>query len=136
MKLRIAILVFGLIIISMGDVYGAEWKFHGSNEKALAYYDAQSITRPSKNIVRVWVRTNYTEKGVIYMVGEFGKKYEDLSNDITLYEINCVEKMIHPLSGTFYDNGGGQIYTSSSPLEWDFIIPDSMSESLYKEVCK
>ncbi len=45
----------------------------------LGYYDAQSITRPSKNIVRVWVKWDYTEKGVIENVKRLGKKYENLS---------------------------------------------------------
>jgi hypothetical protein len=56
MKLRIALLVFGLIIISIGDVYGADWKLYSSSDISLVYYDAQSITHPAKNIVRVWER--------------------------------------------------------------------------------
>ena len=53
-----------------------------------------------------------------------------------LEEINCVEKTIRLLSWINYDNRGGVIYSSSSPLESDFIIPESMGEKLYKEVCK
>ena len=70
------------------------------------------------------------------MVGNFGKKYENLSHSIDLHEINCVEKKIRPLSVTDYDNKGGVIYSSSSPSKWDSIIPESMIEILYKEVCK
>ncbi len=136
MKLRIAILVFGLIIISMGDVYGADWKPYWFSEKFLAYYDAQSINRPAKNIVRVWLKVDYTEKGVIDKVGNLGEKYENLSNTRALWEINCVEKKARMLSETAYDNGGGVIYSSGSPLEWNFIIPESMGEVLYKEICK
>jgi hypothetical protein len=136
MKLRIAILVFGLIIISIGDVYGADWKLYEYNEKFLAYYDAQSITRLSKNIVRIWLKRNYTEKGVMYMVGNLGKKYENLSYSIILNEINCIEKMFRLKSRIDYDNKGGVIYSSSFPLEWNFIIPGSIGETLYEEICK
>ena len=73
MKLRIAILVFGLIIISMGNVYGGDWKFLYFYDYSSDYYDAQSITHPSKNIVRVWTRSDFTEKGKIDAVGRLGK---------------------------------------------------------------
>lgn len=136
MKLRIAILVFALIIISMGDVYGAGWKLYGSSDLCLAYYDAQSITHPSKNIVRVWERRNFTEKGITDMVVSFGPSYKNLSFSMCLYEINCIEKMARILSLTYYDNKGGLIHTISSSSEWTFIIPESIDESLYKEICK
>ncbi len=138
MKSLLGVILIGLAIFGYGEVWGADWKLYGSSEKSLAYYDTQSITRPSKNIVRVWVKITYTEKGVMDTVGSLGKKYEDLSHSIILREINCVEKMIHSLSGTYYDNGGGVIYTSSSPYlrEWVFIAPESLAESLYEEICK
>ena len=136
MKLRIAILFFGLIIVSIGDVYGADWRLYDSNDLRQSYYNADSMTRPSKNIVKVWVRWNFTEKGVMDMVRSVGKKLEKLEYSISLNEINCAEKKSRSLSETSYDNKGKVIISSSSPKEWDFIIPESMHESLYKEVCK
>jgi hypothetical protein len=136
MKLRIAILVFGLIIISIGEVYGADWKLYYFDEKKSYLYDAQSITRPSKNIVRVWIRWDYTEKGVMGTVGKFGKKYENLDHLKYLCEINCVEKMIRYLLAAYYDNKRKVIHSLSSSPERHFIIPESMGENLYKEICK
>lgn len=124
-------------VVCKAEVSGGNWKLYDSGDYSLNYYDAQSMTRPSKNIVRVWVKVNYTKKGVIVWVGRLGKKYEDLSHTKELCEINCVEKMFRSLSINFYDNKGGVIYSSSSPLlKWDFIIPESINEALYKEVCK
>jgi len=37
---------------------GASWKFYGSTEDFVGYYDTQNITHPSKNIVRVRTRLN------------------------------------------------------------------------------
>jgi hypothetical protein len=108
-KLKIVILIIGLIIISIGDVYGADWKPYYSNENFLAYYDVQSITRSSKNIVRVWVRSIYTENGVIDWVGSVRKEYENLSYSIDLWEINCIEKRNRLLSWTAYDIKGNVI---------------------------
>ena len=136
MKLRIAILAFGLIIISIGEVYGADWKLYGFGDDHLDYYDTQGITRPPKNIVRVWIRWDYTEKGVMDTVEKFWKKYENLDHLKYLREINCVEKMIRYLSATYYDNKGKVIHSLSSSPERHFIIPESMGENLYKEICK
>ena len=139
MKLQIAILVFGLIIISMGDVYGTDWRLYSYNDKQKSYYDAQSITHPSKNIVRVWVKWNYTEKGVINtmgMMGKFGKKFENLSHLINLEEVDCVEKKSRNLSFTYYNKEGNSIVSSDEPSEWNLIVPDSVDEDLYEEICK
>jgi hypothetical protein len=43
---------------------------------------------------------------------------------------------MHILSLTYYDNKGDMIFSGSSPREWNFIVPETMGESLYKEVCK
>jgi hypothetical protein len=131
-KLKIVILIIGLIIVSVGEAYGMDWKFYWFDENFLAYYDAQSITRPSKNIVRMWVKLNYNEKGVMDVVGKLGKKYENFSHVIVLYEINCIEKMIRAKESIDYDNKGRVIHSSRSPLEWNFIIPGSMGEILYE----
>jgi hypothetical protein len=133
---KLGVILIGLAIFGYAEVWGADWKHYGDDEKFSAYYDVQSITRPSKNIVRVWLRWDWTEKGVMVMVGDFGKKYENLSHSIDLHEINCVEKTIHSLSLTAYDNKRGVIYSSSSPLKWDSIVPGSIIEILYKKVCK
>jgi hypothetical protein len=136
MKSLLGVILIGLFIFSHGEVWGADWKLYFFHENIWAYYDAQSITRPSKNIVRVWTRGDFTEKGVIDYVGDFGEKYENLSHLKDLLEINCLEKMIRGLSMTIYDSKGKVIDFFSSPLKWDFIIPESRGESLYKEVCK
>jgi hypothetical protein len=135
-SVKLGVILIGLAIFGYAEVWGADWKFYGATENYLNYYDAQSITRPSKNIVRVWIKFDYTEKGVMDWVGDFGKKYENLSHSIDLTEINCIEKTIHSLSATHYDNKGGAIYSDSSPTKLFFIIPESVGENLYKEVCK
>ena len=130
------ILAVGLAIFGYTEVWGADWKLYGSNDKGEYYYDTRGITHPSKNIVRVWTRQNLTEKGVLDMVGKFGKEYENLSHTISLWEINCSEQENRGLSLTHYDRKGSTIYSISSPSDWNFIVPESITDSLYKEVCK
>jgi hypothetical protein len=136
LSVKLGVILIGLAIFGCAEVWGEDWKLYDSNEDFLSYYDAQRITRPSKNIVRVWTKLDYTEKGVLGRVGKLGKKFENLSHSINLSEINCVKKTRRLLSRTDYDNKGDVIISSPSPLEWTFIIPGSMAESLYKEVCK
>jgi hypothetical protein len=134
---KLGVILLGLLIIGNTEVWGADWKIYCSNDMYLGYYDTQSITRPSKNVIRVWVRWDYTEKGVMYYMGKFGIKYMSLSHSINLPEINCLEKTIRSLSLTYYDNEGEVIYSFSSPSsKWDFILPETIGEILYKEVCK
>jgi len=136
LKLKIILVIIGLAIFGNAEVWGADWKLYFVHENLLAYYDAQSINHPSKNIIRVWTRWDYKEKGVLGWVGKGGKKYENLSQSIILSEINCIEKKVRDMSVTSYDNRGDIIDSSNSPSEWNFIVPESNGENLYKEVCK
>ena len=132
---KLGVILIGLAIFGCAEVWGADWKFLKSDDDCSVYYDAQNITRPYTNIVRVWVRIDWTEKGVLFWA-KFGKINENLSHLINLWEIDCVEKKRRHLSRTDYDNKGGVIYSSSSPSKWDFIVPESRVEALSKEVCK
>jgi hypothetical protein len=123
-------------IFGYAEVWGADWKLYYSDEEYLGYYDTQNITRPSKDVVRVWTRWDFTEKGVLGVVGVFGKKYENLSRSVISWEINCAEKKYRQLSSTRYDHKGSVISSKGIPSEWRFIIPESVAELLYEEVCK
>jgi hypothetical protein len=133
---KLGVILIGLAIFGCVEVWGADWKYYCGNDYYMDFYDAQGITRPSKDVVRVWVKSDYTEKGVLDRVKDFGKKYEYLNHAIVLWEINCAEKKLRRLSATNYDHIGNVINSSSSQGEWAFIIPESISESLYKTVCK
>jgi len=133
---KLGVILVGLSIFGYGEVWGADWKLYAVHESFEAYYDAQSITRPSKNIVRVQTRSNITDLGVLYLMRERGNAYENLTHFIMLSEINCKEKKVRPLSITYYDKNGGVIYSSNSPGQFDSIVPGTNVEVLYKEVCK
>jgi len=135
----VILVVIALLILGNAEVWGADWKLYDSNDLRQSYYNADSMTRPSKNIVRVWVRWNFTEKGVMDMVRSVGKKLEKLEYSVSLNEINCAEKTNRFLSSIYYDNNGKMIYSISSsnfPTEWLFIVPESNADNLYKKICK
>jgi len=136
MKLRTAILVFGLIIISMGDVYGADWKLFSSSIICDHYYDRQSITSSSKKVVRLWAKRVFSEKGVADMVKDFGEKYKVLNHSIELFELNCIEKKFSIIKSIYRSNDGVVISSVSGESSGDDIPPESVVEFLYKEICK
>jgi len=142
---KVGVILIGLLIFVIGcqktvlrneSTMEADWKLYSSNEYYYGYYDAQNIICPCENVVIVWTKSNFTKRGVLNRVGDFGKKYENLSYTKVLMEINCAEKKLRRLSESSYDNEGNVIYSLSSLSEWDFIIPESPGEILYKEVCK
>jgi hypothetical protein len=133
---KLGVLFIGLLILGNAGVWGADWKSYDSNEKFSSYYDAQSITHPSKDIVRVWIRLVWTEKGVLSWVNGVGKEYGNLSHSMSLMEINCAEKKCRRLLDSVYDNKGDVIISSHSPKEWAVIIPESVGDGLNKEACK
>ena len=142
-RLGVILVVIGFTIFSYAEVWGADWKLYAESDFANYYYDAEDIVRPSENIVRVWIRTLYTEKGVNqWKAKNFGKvvqkfRYENLSNSTNLWEINCAKKMHQILSSTFYNKDGSVIESYNfDRADWIFIRPDSPGESLYKAVCK
>jgi hypothetical protein len=142
LSVKLGVILIGLIIFSYAEVWGEDWKLYFVHEYGLFYYDTQSITHPSKKIIRVLGREDLTEKGVIDVVEDLGKIFENSSHIINLWEINCLERTCRLLSLTYYDKKGGVIYSKSKLtserdlIEWDYIIPGTMADSLYKEVCK
>jgi hypothetical protein len=133
---KLGVVLIGLIIFGYSEVWGADWRFYGGCENILGYFDAQNITHPSKNVVEVRVKWEFTKDGVLFMVREFSKKYWNLSYSINLVEINCAKKKTHFLSYTTFNNMGLMIESSSSSSEWRLIISESMNEALFEKVCK
>ena len=119
-----------------GIEFGEVWKYYFSHGTYLAYYDAGNITRPSEDIVKVWVRWNLSKKFVEEFVREHGKKFENLNYIKQSVEVSCFGKKTHSLSMATYNNEGILIFSSIRPLEWSLVIPELENNSLYKEVCK
>ena len=110
-------------------------KWYSDDEFSFWYYDSKSITHPSENIVRVWAKCIYTEKGRKGLVSNMGARYRGTYYSKGYMELNCADKMAHALSIIFYSEEG-DIITSLSAEKWNFIPPKSANEKLYQEICK
>jgi hypothetical protein len=135
-KLGVILVVIGLTISSYAELWGADWKYIEETYAGKFFYDAESI-RPSKDIVRVWIKVLYTEKGVNYMVRLLGEKYRTLSYAMLLFEYHCGDKKKCILPITCYSKDGKVLISADDQnSNWNFICPDSIDEALYKILCK
>ncbi len=136
------VILAGLAIFGSSEAREEDWKFYGRTDHYTCFYDVKSIGHPSENIVEVSEKQIYTNPGIHFMIGELGKKYENLSHSVTLWQINCVDKKFRCLSLTHTSKENKIIYSwrilySSGPSgEWNTLVSGSMGERLYKEVCK
>jgi hypothetical protein len=136
-KLKAVLFIIGFMILGNVEVWGEEWKYLEQTDEEAVSYDTGSITRPSRDTVRVLVRTVFSEKGVNMHVKEFGERFKNLNHVKDWLEFNCVDKKTRVLESTIYAKDGNILVSdTSSELEWRVIIPDSLGETLYKEVCK
>ena len=119
-KLRIISLVLALTIISLGDLYGADWKVLSGSKRGLFYYDGDSFTRPANDIVRVWVAVYPSENSILHIEELFGDKFEALGHWLGLVEINCRRRIIRLKSQECYSSDGTYIgsFFSRFPTSW------------------
>ena len=138
-RLGVISVVIGLAIFGCAEAWAEDWRLYAKTDLYECFYNSEDMIRSSEDIVKVWAKLVYTEKGVIEMVKEFGKHYENLSYSLELWEINCAGKKHHLLSITAYSLEGNILYTNQAgvaPPPWRIISRESVEESLYKAVCK
>ena len=126
-----------IILFCHAEGRGADWKLYSQTAEALYYFDVRSVNPSDENIIGVQVKLNFTDKGVIEMVEQFGKDYQNISDELNDYEINCADRKFRVSSVTRYSKNGKILFrVSRDEAEWTSIPPDSTSESLFKMVCK
>ncbi len=134
-QLGVVLGVIGLIVLGYTEGWGVDWKYYGTNEDGSYFYDTESMTRSSRDLVEVWVQSDYSEKGRSHWVREGGKRFEDLDFSLILLALNCGDRSARYLRIVFYSKNGNVFHPMDNE-EWHFIAPDSMTETLHKEVCK
>ncbi len=133
----VIIAIIGLIVSAYAEVWGADWKYLGQSGDRVFYYYAESITRPSKGIVRVRGRADYTEKGIIGMVERFGSRYENVKYSLDLWELKCPNKTIRILATTHHSKNGEVLDSKKyDNPKWKSIASGSVEDSLHRAVCK
>jgi len=137
-RYRFILVAIGYMILLWSvDGWGADWKFLGRDTKgSLLEIDVASISHQPNNIVRVLVKHTRSKESVTDWVKKFGEQYKDFSYSVDLEEYGCTERKRRILSLTQYSSDGEIIFSDNSPGEWILIIPDSMADAVFEEVCK
>jgi hypothetical protein len=133
----LAVVGYIVLFLSM-EGWGADWKLFFTTTHDYFYYDAESITHPSKDVVRVWGREVFTEKGVIEMVGVLGENFKTLSYWMDLVEFHCGDRKFRHLSSVAYSTDETLLHSfDDQEPKWYFISPESMLLNvLYNILCK
>lgn len=134
-KLGVMFAMITFSIFGYAEAWGVDWKYYGANEEGWYFYDTETMTRLSQNIVRVCVQSIYTDRGVSHWVREGGKEFQTLDFSLILSEYNCVDRSIRHLRIQFYSKDKEIFYPIKND-EWHLFVPDSMSGALFEEICK
>ncbi len=145
LPVKLGIILIGLIIFGYAEVWGEDWRGFGTGVNAGSwFYDAESLTYPSKDKDIVRVRTNVyvrintrsKERTDRYVEG-LKKRFKNLNNVMSLTEVHCKDKRTRILEMTSYSKDGTVLSSVHTPKkDWDSIVPGSRDENLYNAVCK
>ncbi len=143
MSVKLGIIVIGLSIFGYAEAWAREWRLFYSNDKEIGYYYGGSkrsredlVGMPNDLHIRVWVKVEYTDKGLSEMVQKLGKNYENFAYTMMEQELDCPYKKWRNLRTDYFSKEGKIINSSSRVGGWKIIGPGSMGEALCKVVYK
>ena len=124
MKKMLCLAVFALGLAT--PAVAEDWVLLGINSNNTTIFgDADSRTDNS-----AWFETRYAEPKKMISNGKF------YNTDKGLEEIDCSGKRRRSLTVTWYSKSGNSIGSKTpSYAEWDYVIPGTLGESMYKFVC-
>lgn len=108
----------------------AEWTMVNSDEVADDYVNSDNLRRVG-DMVKMWNMSDYKSL-------QKGSGAIPYKSSISLYEYNCKEIQKRWLSFTSYKNKGakGVVVSNESYVgQWVEIVPDTISETLWKTAC-
>jgi hypothetical protein len=142
--MKIRSLLFGILLVtallfSLGYSSAAEEddRLYGISKYLILYYNPKSITRPSKDTVRLRIKVvskcNDSKDWTI-------KSHPNCSNIdwdyvVTLTEINCLSKQDRDIESVGYNKEGDSTESSVIETPWSDIVPESYTDFLYGLVC-
>jgi len=139
-------LSFLVILLLVTPVIGSsdDWLEYGKDTSGDVFsYDKTTIQYRTKDVVQVWTKKVYSDKGreelgqMKIKNERWTEDYDRLSHDVTLYEIDCKKQRSQVVSFTYYDTDSivFKSYSYDKP-SWSYITPDSQYDILRKIVCK
>jgi hypothetical protein len=121
--------LFLLVLISTTVFSQARWTYYSHSDTSSLFVDYSSVKKVGNN-VRVWTLFELKQPR---QNGLF-----TLKSYIEYVEFDCKDGRVFSHKQVMYSEsmGGGSNKDISFTKEWDFIIPDSLNDSLSKELCR
>jgi len=138
------IICLAVIFLFANQSWAADLILYGTTIAGDMYYDRSSIEKVNKNIIRVGIKSIYNEEGKTKTFSSLKGTYkaldtpDKLNHYILLQEIDCANEKYRTVSIKIYDEKGNMLVSSpeGNTGEWNNILPNSVTETLEKIVCK
>jgi hypothetical protein len=117
-----------LIFLSPISAEGADWQLAAENEENEIYIDKESISYPSKNLVKAWFKTMPNIPVKMF------KKY--MTHQIVYEEHNCKEHKFRFLRATGYHSDGTTKEVISEPSVWTDVPIGTVFKTKHEYLCK
>jgi hypothetical protein len=139
--LIISVCLVGLTTFSLQAYCGDDWILLNSNENSNIYYNPVTMERDRpNNIIKVWVKRVYTEKGKVNLLNKFNstqkQKYADINYILALYLLNYSEWKISITKMTFYSNSGNILLNGEPSPKWHDIVSHSVDDFIFNQILK
>jgi hypothetical protein len=136
------VIVIGFLTLLSSEGWGKDWKpYQATKYGDIYYFDSESIEKLPEGVIRVWTKTEKTE----FIGGDLVKHVDEVTSGgkdkvigeiIQLLEINCSSKQFRVINLAVYDKNRDIKEYYNEPSEWDGIAPESVTNSLQKEICR
>jgi tetratricopeptide (TPR) repeat protein len=118
---------------------GINWELYGNSNYGEHYYDKSKINKLGNNKKRVWVRNEDSANNKQAIRATYGlptDSYKNFEYSLIHYELNCDRNEIRMISFIDYENTGKILESAENTNgKYEGIVPDSVSEQLYKNIC-
>lgn len=117
-------MIFFMVLVSNSAM--AKWINVSSGDDDSRYYFDMDTKRKNKNIVKVWVLSDYKTA----IEGDLSAK--------RLQEFDCKDSTLRSVAGSYYTGnmGSGNVTTSINKVnDWRPVIPETIGETLWKYAC-
>jgi len=130
------IVLTGFFILEYSDARGEDWRLFSESEGSSFLFDAENLSYPAEQIVRVWVKAVISEKDRLDWVAKGGEKYWNLSYIKSSMEVNCKDKTERSLSLDLFSEQDILDSFHGKSSQWSFIPPGSNWDNLRKAICQ
>ena len=144
-----SLVIVGVIFVLMASIgyseekSSSDWVVYGEKNDGVYSYKKVNIEKDGGNHkVQIWNKKVFSNKGREQEIqnrkeSELPTKgYDKLSRNLDLIEIDCKKRMKQLLSIISYDTDDKVLYSADIKREWQYIVPDSLSDFLRKQVCE